>query len=342
MSLTGLFAPMRRREALLPLLAPFVPHGLSAATNPTQIQLSKSQPNELLIRVQPIGDRYLAYWRAGFFRGATSLRCYGANGEILWAHPGKGFLMNLVPVSDAGVCCIEAVPDRRILLFSEYDAEGAVTREVELDLPSAVLAVSAGEHAVCAVGPGPVFFWRTWGGGPCRESRPSGLFQTPEPQGNIPAAGVLGLLRNGSEWVLLDRVEARVASIDASFANARSSRLTHSRIQEALQAKERRLESLRKDMEAAGRKDVALGQPTSIIYAASDYKGGIWIVPSPLNPRQVTLLRVDAVRHAVTETMTLELPLPQDTGQQPPTIFSSAPGVLVFAYRNGLVARYSV
>jgi len=74
MSLTGSFASMRRREALLPLLAPFVPHGLSAATKLTQIQLSKSQPNELLIRVQPIGDRYQAYWRAGLFRGATSLR----------------------------------------------------------------------------------------------------------------------------------------------------------------------------------------------------------------------------------------------------------------------------
>ncbi|MDZ7636794.1 MAG: hypothetical protein U5J83_00835 [Bryobacterales bacterium] len=285
------------------------------------------------------GDGITAFWQAGLARGEASLCGHEPSGEIRWSKPIMDRFVDLIPFATGDFCAVVYRLATRAMRFSWYTPTGHLRAETEIEFTGALLGTAANDDLVSVIGSDSTFFQRRWGGGQQKAVMGSGPLDAPKVGGSQARFAKLLAFSYGAGWILLDQIRGQYSELNSNLAESRSGVLKHPLIQKSVSQQDSAVESRSDELARLGRSG-SVSMPLSIFAAALDFVGGLWVVPSPLNPSNISVFRVELNRLEAGETRRIPLPAKQVVGNLPPLLFSSFKTTCAFAYRTGFAVQF--
>lgn len=334
------FVSLSRRQALASMAAAATASQLHVAEGnvlmATLLPLTKHSINEVLIKICVTETHIVAVWREGLLKGRSRLACYSLSGAEQWSQQldPSSVVFDLIGITSTHIQVVFINRPKSELSFSKYTISGVPASEDALAYTEAALCAAANESDISVLDIKTNISRKRFGELQSPSPRPIDL-TTPTIGGYAPPGIIATMHFLGDDLVVLDHVKARTAVL-SSDGQLRKGRLSHPVIDMALAAQDTDVESRAATLRLLG-KESSLTFPTSVLFAASNGVDSIWIVAKSLNPRNISMLRIDASL-SVNGSYEMRIPNEPILGGKPPLLLAVSRSVVAWGFRDGAVA----
>jgi len=259
-------------------------------------------------------DSLFLLWMPRAIATSGSITSLNHDGKSLWSRQISGGIpLHLILDSDSLPICTTVERGSRQVRFTKFGSDGTPISQRSLPSIDGILGSFATDGKVGYLNTQNSLIHGLGVTG-AEVSTLNSVLEMPGIKGNIPPAGASSVHRLASRFAVLDHHQAAYAQIEIEDSTVSTGQIHHERF-----------------------------RGTSFIaFAASNQENELFLVPSPMNSKRLTVMNLDSSM-TVRKTIQLELPsLPGGPETRLPIHYSASGKQLFVAYLSGDVLVFNV